>query len=262
MEKITNKKVISFLLLFVMVFSVFFVSASVNTAYAKYVSPLEGERVFIAGDSLNNPAKASKYGAFVQKTAQNMGAKKITNKAVSCAALANVRNDKAKSLYKQVFDMGSSLKNYDVYFIVGGTNDYGGGGKGRAAVDKTKDSLEKIINKIHKVNPDGIIIVITPLYRHSYNDKTADCETKKNSYKKTLPNYRNGIEAVAKKLEVKKNVILIKGTSLATKAQMYNKKNTVDGLHPTATFAKNVLAKKLKIEIDKKLVVEVVPVNK
>ena len=261
MEKMINKKVISFLLLFVMVFSVFFVSASVNTAYAKYVSPLEGERVFIAGDSINNPAKASKYGAFVQKTAQNMGAKKITNKAVSCAALANVRNDKAKSLYKQVFDMGSSLKNYDVYFIVGGTNDYGGGGKGRASIAQTKDSLEKIINKIHKVNPKGTIIVITPLYRHSYNDKTADCETKKNSYKKTLPNYRSGIEGISKKLQ-NKNVILIKGTSLATKAQMYNKKNTVDGLHPTAAFAKNVLAKKLKIEIDKRLVVEVVPVNK
>lgn len=214
---------------------------------------MEGENVFIAGDSIQNGHQYKRYGAFIQRACEKLGAKKITNKAVSGATLANRNNQYFKSTYKQVMDNLSTIKSCRYVFISAGTNDYGGGISGWAKSSKACSDLNKMIKKIHKVNKEAKIIVVTPIYRYRYPGMKVDCEKKKNGIDhKTLAQYRKAIKKTASKKKYSKYVMVVDGTKLIAKKKMKSRKYTWDELHPTAATAKKYLAPALIKQLKKK----------
>ena len=214
---------------------------------------MEGENVFIAGDSIQNGHQYKRYGAFIQRACEKLKADNIYNKAVSGATLANKNNQYMKSTYKQVMDNLKTIKKCRYVFISAGTNDYGGGVSGWAKSKQASKDLTKMIKTIHKTNPDAKIIVVTPIYRFRYCGTHVDCEKKKNGIDhKTLAQYRKIIKKAATKKKFRKYVMVVDGNKLITKKKMRSRKYTWDTLHPYAKTAKKYLSPALIKYLKKK----------
>lgn len=220
-------------------------------SYAGSRVSFRNKKIFIAGDSIQNKARNSKYGAFIHRACKKLKAKDITNMAKSDATLANVRNDKVPSVLKQIIKKKKHLKEYDYFFISAGTNDYGGFNIGYASVDKMKKDLKKIIRYIHKKNRKAKIIIVTPIYRYSYRG-FVDCEiTPNHKGGHTLREYRAAINEITRKKKYKKYVLTISGTKLVEKRRMKSPTYTWDRIHPTLKCAKTYLIPNMVKQIRK-----------
>ena len=214
---------------------------------------MKDQKAFVAGDSIQNRSQYKKYGAFIQRACEQLGATTIYNKAKSGASLANKNNRLALSVYKQVMNNLKTIKKCRYVFISAGANDYGGFNRGFSKTTKMASDLDVIIRKIHEVNPDAKIIVLTPLYRYKYNNKRVDCDKVRNKIdKKTLKQYRTAIRKVATKKKYSSYVMVVEGTSLITKKKMKSYTYTWDCLHPTAKTAKKYIVPALIKQLNKK----------
>ena len=224
-----------------------------DSIYAAEPFSMKDQKAFIAGDSIQNKSQYKKYGAFIQRTCEQLGATTIYNKAKSGASLANKNNRLAPSVYKQVTTNLNLIKKCRYVFISAGANDYGGFNRGFSKTTKMSKDLDVVLQKIHGANPDAKIIVLTPLYRYKYNNKRVDCDKVKNKIdKKTLKQYRTAIRKVATKKKYKKYVMVVEGTSLISKKRMKSLTLTWDCLHPTAKTAQKYIVPALIKQLNKK----------
>lgn len=202
---------------------------------------LKGKRVLIEGDSIQYT-----YGKYIEVAVKSMGAKKIKNTSKRAATIAmRPVGDTHNCVYWRISHLsGKELRKYDYIILASGTNDYFDhykvkpGKVGSKDRSNTAGALNKVIQRIRKKAPKTKIVVVTPIHRWY---KGRNCDKIKNQYGKTLKEYRKVITKVAKKYD---NVYVIQGNSLSKAYEMKKGNGSKDGLHPSVSYAKKVLAKR------------------
>lgn len=203
--------------------------------------PLQGKSVLIDGDSIQ-----WSFGKYVESSVRSMGAGYVKNISENAATMAPGRKKskrKNSTFYRISRIPAWQLQQYDYVILATGTNDYyhfyktGPGTPDSVDVRTTAGALNMVISAIQLRSPNTKIVVVTPIHRFSGGK---NCDFKRSSYSKcTLSDYRAVITATAARYS---NVSVIQGTDISRANEMNKKKNSRDGLHPTKSYAKKVLA--------------------
>ena len=207
-----------------------------KNAVTLYPDRYEKQKILFEGDSITygRTWKGRSQVPAPARVGQLLGCQ-VVNRAVPGSVAGNPTDRELPDLYQRLLDGKTDYRNYDVICIGIGTNDYRFQIPVGSPGDTQKDGtfygyLNTCLDKIREQNPDGAIVLETPIYRTRVgeSDRNVGFHTP-NRLGYTLEDYQNAIIRAA---ENRDNLYIYHSQEQGIINEQNGDRLLYDGLHP------------------------------